>query len=789
MNDFVEFFRKATAGSVPVFSPYPYQIRLAETPIVSRALRVPTGAGKTAGAVLSWLYRRELRAPDAPTRLIYCLPMRVLVEQTVAEARKWVERVAPDVLVAPLMGGDLSDAWTIHPERPAILVGTQDMLLSRALNRGYAANRYAWPQMFGLLNNDCFWVCDEVQLMGDGLATTTQLSAFRDRLGTFGNCPTLWMSATMDAPMLVTVDVANEPEVQPLRDADKSPELGLHRRLHAVKALAKAPDDCRTPLGLARFLVKRHRPGTQSLVIVNRVPRAREVFDEIKKIEPSLPWLLHSRFRPAEKRDWPDLLVQDPPTAGRIVVATQVVEAGVDMSSALLITDLAPWSSLVQRFGRCNRAGEVSGGASIYWVDRPLFGKVKLDADGLLTDEIALPYSREQLEQAERRLLDLTSASPVDLPEHPIPYRPDHVLRRRDLIDLFDTTSDLSGYDLDISRFIRDANTRDVLIAWRATFPPTSKEDAPQRDELCSAPITDVALLLKAPKHRFPLMAWSALQGQWEDVRSAEDLRPGMILIADARAGCYDRERGWDAANRRPFSDPAIPRRAEKSQEEEGMDDDPGTFLKYIQSLKAHSREVLEVMKEILDDLAAIGNLLEPYRERLLMAALYHDWGKIHPVFQKTVNPASGPVPLAKSQTGGRHQRRRFRHELASALALLQTGAPDLTLYLVAAHHGKVRLSIRALPDELSPDADVRFARGIWEGDVLPGAEIGGVVTPAVTLDLEPMLLGLSALGALSWMERMLALRDELGPFRLAYLEALIIAADRRASADPKEKL
>ena len=42
------------------------------------------------------------------------------------------------------------------------------MLLSRALNRGYGMSRYRWPMHFGLLNNDCLWVMDEVQLMGRG---------------------------------------------------------------------------------------------------------------------------------------------------------------------------------------------------------------------------------------------------------------------------------------------------------------------------------------------------------------------------------------------------------------------------------------------------------------------------------------------------------------------------------------------------------------------------------------------------------------------------------------------
>lgn len=53
----------------------------------------------------------------------------------------------------------------------------------------------------------------------------------------------------------------------------------------------------------------------------------------------------------------------------RIVIATQAVEAGVDVSARLLITELAPWSSLVQRIGRCNRKGEMSDKAEVVWID------------------------------------------------------------------------------------------------------------------------------------------------------------------------------------------------------------------------------------------------------------------------------------------------------------------------------------------------------------------------------------------------------------------------------------
>jgi CRISPR-associated endonuclease/helicase Cas3 len=132
------------------------------------------------------------------------------------------------------------------------------------------------------------------------------------------------------------------------------------------------------------------------------------------------------------------------------------------------------------------------------------------------------------------------------------------------------------------------------------------------------------------------------------------------------------------------------------------------------------------------------------------------------------------------------YSRKHFRHELATALAMLQAGLSPLATYLAAAHHGKVRLSIRSLPHEKHPpEPRVRFARGVWDLDALPETDLGGWVNaPAVDLSLEPMELGIGSNGQPSWAERVLRLRDDpqLGIFRMGFLEAILRAADWRAS-------
>jgi CRISPR-associated endonuclease/helicase Cas3 len=176
--------------------------------------------------------------------------------------------------------------------------------------------------------------------------------------------------------------------------------------------------------------------------------------------------------------------------------------------------------------------------------------------------------------------------------------------------------------------------------------------------------------------------------------------------------------------------------------------------------------------------------------------------GKAHDEFQAMLvrNDVSRQDTLwAKSENkNGKCNRWGFRHELASALAWLLAESPhapgkpgaierDLVAYLIAAHHGKVRLSIRSLPEETgnpkTPDA--LYARGLWQDDILPAVSLGEFTTPEITLDLSFMKMGEGKHGQ-SWLARSVALRDrrDLGPFRLAYLETLLRAADARASRE-----
>jgi DEAD/DEAH box helicase len=163
--------------------PYPYQTALADSGL-PEVLRAPTGAGKTLAAVLPWLYRR-IAHPDPAVRtatphwLVVVLPQRTLVEQTIDTASRWVEGLGAPAAVHVLMGGEDNHdlEWKMHPECERIFVGTQDMVLSRLLMRGFAESRATWPMSFGLLHAGVQFVFDEVQLMGPGSAVNAAVAS------------------------------------------------------------------------------------------------------------------------------------------------------------------------------------------------------------------------------------------------------------------------------------------------------------------------------------------------------------------------------------------------------------------------------------------------------------------------------------------------------------------------------------------------------------------------------------------------------------------------------------
>lgn len=869
MSDFETYFESLTTHR-----PFPWQAALAGISACrSKVIRIPTGLGKTEGILAAWSFHRlEENNENWPRRIVWCLPMRGLVEQTEQVAIRMAERVSeadrPEVHV--VMGGEDAGEWFLSPERPAILIGTQDMLLSRALNRGYASPRARWPMEFGLLNQDALWVMDEVQLMDVGLATSAQLQGFRDfdPRKHLRPCQTWWMSATLQPVWLRTVDTAPHHGNWLQNPCKVAPEHQTGDLWEVQKSVETTSIDRDRPRIFAERILSEHHQlaggefGKITLVVCNTVKRACETFDALRKLGRSDGLeLVHSRFRPHERIAWrTQFLSRSRCTAevDRIIVATQVVEAGVDISAGCLITELAPWPSLVQRFGRCARYGG--------------FGKV-LVVDRGRREKLAAPYRPEELEIAWTTIQQLSDVGIKTLELHEesltavereqlYPYSPEHLLLQNEFEELFDTTPDLTGADLDISRFIRSGDERDLQVFWidvpqekkgeKLQAPSSNRK--PLRNELCAVPFLSARewlcgkgkTKLKPNKRAW---VWDWLDGKWEIV-SSDLMLPGRIVCVAADSGGYSTERGFSPDSTTPVSGiDHSPVESDVQKLEEADNRQDGEQLSYNpwKTIACHTKEVsLEV-----NQISRLLDLPEELQNILNLAALWHDWGKAHPAFQGSIRDGKEIIRLKRLDLAKapkecwprkhRYQylddsetRRGLRHELASALglfAIVRDYAPqhpallgpwaevfqalgrseassevipapspmvqrvlncsaedfDLLLYLVASHHGKVRVALHAAPDDQEyRDRDGRGLpiRGIREGDCLPSVVLfpGEPALPEMILTLSPAAIGLSEQTGISWRERCSGVIERYGPTTLAFLEAVLRAADVRAS-------
>jgi len=828
LQTYVKFFGIAM-GDATHATPYPYQVYLAESAEWPTLLEVPTGLGKTEAVVLAYVYRALILKANEPRLMFYTLPMRALVEQTTARIRLALERLEASAefghvkypLVETLLGGDVSMNWVERPEDHVIVVATQDMALSRALNRGYAMSRFQWPMAFGAISNDVLYIVDEVQLHGVGAVTAAQLQGLSERFGHFGDRQTIFMSATIDTARIDTIDFPLSPvTARSLSDADRAHDA-VDRLLTAAKRVSRVAVEGESAAAIA--IIKAHTPGTLTLAVVNTVKRARAIFAEIGKRAPDTERLLmHSRFRAKDR----EALAQQLATldadagSGSIIVATQVVEAGVDISAQTLLSDVAPWSSIVQRLGRCNRRARQNASARFLWFDDPSLK--------------AAPYEASDLTASRQLLIELEgeSASPSRLSTIAAPpYVPggDAVLRSTDLIDLFDTTTDLSGNDVDVSRYIRDGDESTVFVFWRATVPTTN--DPPRRDELCPVPrdeLYGVLEKLAAAKHGARARVVNPLardrkvrskvrsEDRWQLARAP--IRIGEVVWLASDVGCYDASLGFDPSR---FEKGSVEEVLHKNEVEfapdDSIDDDNSAYIGSAVTLQDHSGDAREAAQDLIDQLDAINPQLlsAEIGSAVVDAAFWHDTGKAHPVFQATMErslakadyPTEGG-PWAKSVGRGRHSRAHFRHELASALVWLEvhrersTPIVDLVAYLIAAHHGKLRMSAYTLAGEssgrlerteltngtiASQEHTIRSILGIIDGEEMPAVRLGQTAVAPFLLDLRNFAVGIdseSEIGAV-WDDRVISLRDDpmLGPFRLAYLELLVRLADWRASA------
>jgi CRISPR-associated endonuclease/helicase Cas3 len=444
MPDFEAFFQAATGCR-----PYGYQARIARAGLPA-LLRVPDGGGRTA-VILAWLWRR-LHGPDqagTPRRLMYVLPPGSLTEPVSARLLTWLANLdlADEVAVHVVRGGrnESTGDWRENPHQPAIVVGHAGLLVSKALNRAYGTGRAGYPIDFALAGNGAQWIVDELALCPAATATLRQLAGLAAALGTAEPFGLTCCTAVGGARPPASTGPAAGPVVE-IKPRERTGELAV--RLSGTRTIRRAPLSPGDYRALAAFAGTVHRPGTLTLVALNRVPAAQQVYRRLRD-GPARCALLHSQLRGTERAALLADIAARP--ADLIVVSAGEAASALDLSAATVLTEAAPWPSLVRRAGRANRSGRVPD-AALWWLPPPADQAIVSAACAELTRLEGVPVTTQDLQACRVQAVPATTAGATPL-------------GREELAALFDTwpvpAAGVDGY-------LRDAGEPELELelAW-----------------------------------------------------------------------------------------------------------------------------------------------------------------------------------------------------------------------------------------------------------------------------------------------------------------------------------
>ena len=156
--------------------------------------------------------------------------------------------------------------------------------------------------------------------------------------------PCLVMTASLSAARRAAIERACGASLQPIR-GEPAMENAVRYRLASVE-----------PGELPSHLEEARESGGKVLYVANTVDRATEAFERLGAKWGVSARLYHSRFKYEDRvRIQGEVLSLFGMPGPAFVAATQVCEMSLDISASLLISELAPFPSLVQRLGRLNR--------------------------------------------------------------------------------------------------------------------------------------------------------------------------------------------------------------------------------------------------------------------------------------------------------------------------------------------------------------------------------------------------------------------------------------------------
>lgn len=606
-DEFGEFFAALNGGYAPFSWQEEVLDHICEHGVWPERINAPTGSGKSS-VVDIHLFANALAAvgaaPRVPRRLCVTVGRRALVDSQATRADKILECMekAPadesaeqDILrrvaealqsfqtsndkqgSAPFetghIRGELSNCNlpVTDISACAIIAATPDMYGSRALFRGYGSTKAARPRETALLAMDTVMVLDEAHMNRQLLHTTQRIAELQKCEVSLG-VPTLQVVETTATPSTEDSDsITLGVDIEAL---DSPNDKELRKRVYSHKELVLHPIDkwdgkpgnravVDAAVGAIKDFLARREAGEDSEeahtvgCIVNHVRTAISIKEKLTEdLAEEEVQLLVGRMRPYDlkklQKENPGLFSTRGDKSVKVVVATQTLEVGIDVDFADLVTELAPASSLAQRFGRVNRLGRRKDSKVV--VIRP--------ANSDLVKKDAPPYKAVDLSNAYGWLESLNDAespsvNPAAMVKNPpVQSSPERLLYQRpewpDLLEF--SRTDENPYDEpDLDLWLHDsleAETAMGGVIVRDNLPSNTSAAmeilktsyfAPRDQETFPANLKILKEILDyQDEHGVKPRKFLYRQGEislWQDAdhgaESSQSLAPGDVLILD----------------------------------------------------------------------------------------------------------------------------------------------------------------------------------------------------------------------------------------------------------------
>lgn len=342
------------------------------------SLTAPTGAGKTLMmlAIADAIRVLELQKSGADFGVLYALPFLSITEQ--------VEGVCSDIFkeTPPVTR---ADSRTQNKRLEELLQNADDdpQVQDELIKEKFAADTFDHAFIVTTFVQFCetlmsnrnarllklpnfaktIFLLDEIQALPPRLYTF--FVAYLQKFCEDYDCYAIFSTATM--PMLEFAekkDLEENRKPQKLFPLYKKP-IELAKDKHFKYSIFDRYRICRVPdwkIDLTQLATRIKETDESCLVILNTIKDTRDLYAQLKDVETKV-LLLNTHFTPHDRRKKLDLCREHLHNKQRVIlISTQLIEAGVDISFPVVFRDLCPLPNLIQCAGRCNRHHEITRG-------------------------------------------------------------------------------------------------------------------------------------------------------------------------------------------------------------------------------------------------------------------------------------------------------------------------------------------------------------------------------------------------------------------------------------------